>query len=117
MITPTSAPAQLDEARVTVGIGQFSTDAVALGATAMPDPDDEPGFPWLYQMSHPFFYNSTSVVDAQAGLSVRRTIDIRSMRKIKPRESIGWVTQYVDVTGAPPLQIVVGKMRVLVGLH
>ncbi len=42
VISPTSAPAALDNAIVAVGIGVVSTDAFAVGGGAMPDPADEP---------------------------------------------------------------------------
>ncbi len=53
-IGPSSAPAAGDAAVVTIGIGVVSTDAVTLGATAMPDPGDEFEFPWMYLGEHTF---------------------------------------------------------------
>ncbi len=114
-LSPTSAPAANDGALVTVGIGVFSGDAVALGATALPDPVEEAEYPWLYWASHPMFYATTSADPSSASGSLRHTYDIRSMRKVKPREDVAMAIQYVDISGAPPLTINVAGNRVLIG--
>ncbi len=113
IIRPTSAPVAGDQVNVTVGVGLFSTDAVTLGATAVPDPFDEAEFPWMYYASHNFLFASTDPDSASAGASVRRSIDIRSMRKVRPGHSLAWVIQYVDISGAPPMTFAIGKSRIL----
>ncbi len=115
-ISPTGSIVDGDRAIVSVGIGQFSTDAVALGATAMPDPEDEPEFPWLYYKSHSLVYRGASTVgnELSAG-SLRQSIDIRSMRKFKPRESFSVVLEYDDLAGTPAVTFQMGVMRVLFG--
>jgi len=50
----TAAPVALDSARITFAIGVVSSDAVALGLTAVPDPAAEPEYPWLFWASHLF---------------------------------------------------------------
>jgi len=104
-----------DFASIAVGIGVVSTDAATLGASAMPDPAGEPDFPWLYWASHSFSFLTTSDPEPSgAAGSVRKAFDVKSMRKIKPRESLVMVAQYTDVTGAPPLNWGHGITRVLV---
>ncbi len=110
---PTSAPSALDEALITVGIGVFSTDAFALGATAMPDPTDEPEYPWLYWASHRLWYPSTSVQTSVAVGTRVIEFDIRSMRKISDRQTLGVVVQYTDVVGAPAIHVGLAAFRVL----
>jgi len=117
IIGPDSAPTAQDACTVVVGIGVFSADAFTLGATAVPDPAEEADYPWLYWASHDFFYASTEVDPSHAGGSIRKAFDIKSMRKMKPRETLGGVFQYVDTAGAPPLQMEFSITRVLVGLH
>ncbi len=112
IIVPTSAPSAGDMARISIGIGKLSDDAVA--ASTLPEPDDEGNFPWLYFASHPFFFGTTSADPSSAGASVRVRFDIKSMRKLKARESLVTVLQYVDVAGAPPLTVHSGVTRVLV---
>ncbi len=102
---------------VVVAIGVFSTDAFDLGATAMPDPANEPEYPWLYWASHPMSFPSGGDNGTTAGASVRKMFDIRSMRRLKPRETFGFVVQYVDVAGAPDLSLGIGATRVLNGIH
>ncbi len=113
IIGPDAAPAAADSCRVGVGIGVVSTDAATLGATAMPDPSGEPDFPWLYWAEHAFFFVGTSLED-QAVAQLRHSFDVRSMRKVKPRESLVMVVEYVDVNGAPPMQVETAATRVLV---
>jgi len=113
---PDAAPTAGDACKIGVGIGVVSTDARTVGATAVPDPIGEPEYPWLYWAVHPFFYESATLVN-QLGVSVvRETLDIKSMRKIKPRESLVVVVEYLDENGAPPMIIMVGGLRVLVAL-
>jgi len=112
VITPTSAPTTNDEARVTVAIGVISADAVA--ANAAPDPGLEPDYPWLFWASHALRFASTATDPNSAGASVRAGFDIRSMRKMKPRETLIAVAEYEDFVGAPPLTLSWAAVRVLV---
>ncbi len=116
IITPTSATTALDSALVVIGIGIVSTDAFGAGAGSMPDPAAEPDYPWMYWASHQFFYLGTAAAGNDSE-SIRRFFDIRSMRKVTPRQSLVVVAQYVDNAGAPPLNLNFGQTRVLVGLH
>ena len=117
-ITPTAAPAAGDEAQVTIGIGVVSTDAFAAGAGSVPDPTSEAEYPWLYWASHPIGRAVDASVDpANETLLLRKSFDVKSMRKMKPRESLIFVAQYFNFTGDPPLTVLVGVTRVLLGLH
>ena len=117
VILPDAATADEDVAEIGVGIGVVSSDAAALGDTAMPDPVDEPDFPWLYWKCHLMVFNQTGVDPNTLAGQGRWSFDIRSMRKVKPRESLIMVVQYVDVVGAPPLQFGAARTRVLIGSH
>ena len=114
VLSPTSAPAVGDRAVVTIAIGVFSTDAIALGFSAMPDPNGEPSFSWLYYQTHALSFSSVDPESASAAASVRYNFDVKTMRKIKPREGLTVVGQYVDVNGAPPITYCMGSIRVLV---
>ncbi len=116
VITPTSAPTAGDSAIVTIGAGKVSSDAAALGATAMPDPAVEFGYPWLYWASHVFRFAGTSVDGGAAGASLRHRFDIRSMRKFKPNESLAIVVQYSNNAGDPPLTLNLPSWRLLLAL-
>jgi len=115
-IAPTTAPTALDRAILTMAIGVVSSDAFAVGASAVPDPASEPEYPWLFWASHALHFTGTSVDGGAAGISVRRSFDVRSMRKMKPRESLIWVSEYSDLAGAPPLTATAGITRVLLAL-
>jgi len=106
-----------DTAAITVGVGVFSTDAATLGGTALPDPEDEPEYPWLYWKSALF---EQTVAQQHSGGDPRIArvyeIDVKSMRKVKPRESLAMVFQYRDINGAPGVNIVMSRSRVLIAL-
>ncbi len=108
-----TAPTAQDACEIAVGIGVVSSDAFALGATAMPDPIGDSYYPWLYWAAHDFFFADSSVADGNVR-SLRRSFDIRSMRKLKPKETLGVVWQYIDTAGAPPMQLEMAVTRVLV---
>ena len=60
-IGPDAAPAAGDQCTIGVGIGVVSSDAFAVGSTAMPDPVGEPEYPWLYWAEHDFHFVDTSL--------------------------------------------------------
>ena len=112
--TGATAPTALDEVEIGVGIGIFSTDAVGVGATAMPDPTDDTAFPWLYWADHILFFPTNTQTNASFQSSVRRVFDVKSMRRAKADESIAMIVQYTDVVGAPSVHVSLGGTRVLV---
>ncbi len=102
-----------DECIVAFAIGIVSSDAFAAGSASVPDPNSEPDYPWLYWTSIPFHFATTTLDGSDIGASVRVAFDVKSMRRIKPRESLCAIAQYVDVAGTPPLALNVGATRVL----
>ena len=117
VIGPSAAPAATDRATVTIGLCKVSTDAFTLGATAMPDPAGEPEFPWLFWAEHDLTFISTAVTGLGAAEVVRRSFDIRTMRKFTVGESLAAVVQYVNISGDPPLRFSMAQTRVLTTLH
>ncbi len=109
-----TAPTALDNVTLGFGIGVVSTDAASAGAASVPDPFSEPEYPWLFWAAHNLFFPTTTQTNAGAGASVRRSFDIRSMRKIKPRESLIAIAEYVDIVGTPPVHLDWSITRVLV---
>ncbi len=114
IVGSTSAPAAGDNASIGVGIGVGSTDSVAAGA--LPEPDDEGEYPWLYYANHPLIYTGTAPETGQGTGALRHKFDIRSMRKIKPRESLYLVAQYSSSVGNPPVTFFGQDVRVLLAL-
>ncbi len=113
-IMPSAATVALDSVLITVGIGVFSTDTVTAGASAVEDPGARPDFPWLFWASHPLRFGGTSTDPNALASSVRHRFDIRSMRKMKPRQSLVMVGQYANVAGNPPITVSVAGTRVLI---
>jgi len=106
--------AAVDACAVNVAIGVVSSDAAAVGASAVPDPTGEPDYPWLYWASHPISFVVATADQNNPGAALRHSFDIHSMRKIKPRESLIMVAEYADLSGTPPMTIDAGQTRVLV---
>ena len=115
VIAPTGNLTAGDRCSVGIGIGVVSADAATLGATALPDPEGEPEYPWLYWASHDFYFpaGGTPLQPAGPSESVRVTFDVKSMRKVKPREVLAYVVDYTDGSGTPPLTLASGPIRVL----
>jgi len=103
-----------DAAAIAIGIGVVSTDAAALGATAVPDPAGSAVYPWLFWAE--FVLAAIVATPEQTGRQgyYERDFDVRSMRKLKPRESLIVVVEYVDIQGTPPVTVDVAQTRVLV---
>ncbi len=104
-----------DQCAWTLGIGVFSTDAVTLGGTAMPDPEDEAEFPWLFWASHTMTMQvAQQHSNGDPQMALRRTYDVKTMRKVKPRETVVQVFQFRDIQGAPTYDLVFGRARILI---
>ncbi len=104
-----------DEARLTFGFGRMSADAVALGASAMPDPSSEPDYPWLWWYSTTVnFEGSADAPGQEIAMTDRGEINSKAMRKIGPRQSLALIVQYTDINGSPPLSVDAG-CRFLIG--
>ncbi len=104
-----------DRASIGFGIGVFSTDAVTLGATALPDPLGEPEYPWVWWSEIDL---ECFVAAGQEAWGVGRQlleIDSKAMRKVKPGQSVLIVGQIGNLTGAPVTIIKFGQLRVLIG--
>ncbi len=111
LIVPAPTPSANDHASITVGIGIASADGVTAGSG--PDPADEPEYPWLYWANHNFNFPVAAANDGLGGGVVRQTVDVRSMRKMKPREALFITAQYQDGSGTPALDMTAGFFRVL----
>ena len=119
MIYRTGAVVKFDSMHFGMGIGVVSSDAATVGGTAVPDPIDDPDYPWLYWAQHTLTFRGTETEpEALDGSGfVRQAFDVKSMRKLKPKESLALVVQTVDGGGAPPLSVSWGATRVLVATH
>ncbi len=113
-----AAPTAQDACSLIVGIGVFSSDAFTVGSAAVPNPSSEFDYPWLYWAAHDFFFSEAVLASGGDPVrSIRKSFDIRSMRKMKPSETLGMVVDYVDTSGAPPMQVEVSQTRVLLALN
>ena len=107
-----------DDVGLTIGIGVVSSDAAAAGSASLPDPAGEPEYPWMYWASHKLYAMEATALQRNGVPGVGRwSFDIRSMRKMKPRESLVSVIQYADLGGLPPVHVGFSQTRVLLGIH
>ena len=111
-----TAPVANDACEVTVAFAVLSSDAIAAGQSAVPDPASEPEYPWLYWRGHALHFNTTSVDPNSPQAVVRHSFDVRTMRKIRAGEGIVVILQYVDDSGNPPISVNMAQTRFLVAL-
>ena len=98
---------------VTVGIGIVSTDAATLGATALPDPQDEPEYDWMWWRElNVKRIVQTAETDSDIAGTVRWVIDSKAMRKVKPGQSLIMIFQTGTTTA---IDIEMEQLRVLIG--
>ena len=109
-----TAPVAGDAARITLAIGVVTSDAATLGATAMPDPANEAAFSWLWWKDFSLKFNSTSVDPSNQASSVRFSFDVKSQRILRPNQSLVFISQYTDIAGTPPVQLMLDLTRILV---
>ena len=103
-----------DKAVIAVGVGIVTSDALAVGASAMPDPGGEPDFDWLWWYQAQMMYPVAAQVGG-AGEQARIRIESKAMRKVSPRQSVVLLAQYIDITGTPPVSVL-GSARFLIGI-
>ena len=104
-----------DEMTCTFGLGIFSSDAFALGATAMPEPSSDAVYPWLWWAQMHLHAEITGGTEAWGLTQQILQVDSKAMRRVKPSQTLGWVVQFADAAGAPATDVVFGQVRVLVG--
>ena len=114
VVTPTTAPDAQDQCAIGVGIIVVADDVIATGGGALPDPIDDLGLPWLYWAIHMFRFPSTSIEGAAGSTVLRKSFDIRSMRKVTNGQSLALIVQYADGTGLPPVTFSMSQTRVLI---
>jgi len=111
-----TATTALDEAIITFGLGIVSADAASAGGTSMPDPADEPEYPWMWWHTHHFFsafaVDGTGSDEFGVGM-IRIPVLTKAMRKVKPQQAVVLLAQYEDIAGTPALRVG-GHVRCLV---
>ncbi len=101
-----------DEVQITAGIAIVSADAFSVGASALPDPEEDPEFDWLWW--YPTFLAAPDASESSHSGASRIRVDSKAMRKVKPSQNLIGVVQYKDITGLPAVQVN-GMFRVLLG--
>ena len=105
-----------DRIDLTFGLGIFSTDAVAAGAASLPEPDSNAEYPWLWWGQMRLFATFAAAHgEAWGGLQQRLEVDTKAMRRVKPQQTLAWVVQSEQATGAPVTIVQFGSIRCLVG--
>ena len=98
-----------------MGLGIISSDAFAAGAGSVPDPSGEPEYPWLWWKDFRLESFIAAGEEAIGSTVVRQEIDTKSMRKVKPGQSLAWQVQFGGVAGAPVTNVQLMQTRVLIG--
>ena len=101
-----------DACIVTFGIGVVSSDAAAVGSSAMPDPAAEADYPWLWWHSVLLQFPTIGESLAQGVRTVQ--VESKGMRKLGPGQALALIAQYADLGGFPPVDVL-ASVRFLVG--
>ena len=110
-----SLAAATDRVRMTSGIAVVSTDAfVDVGATAMPDPDDDMAYPWLW-WDTVLINPETTTVGLDGITSIRRVVDSKAMRIMREDQILAWMVQFLDESGTVSAAVG-GNTRILVSV-
>ena len=97
----TAAAAAGQGYHVGLGIGIVSTDAfVDIGITALPDPLDDKGYPWMYHRIFDVHAVTATIADGSNNNVVRFEVDTKAMRKMKPAETLCMIAQVVEIGAA-----------------
>ncbi len=105
-----------DLAGVVFGLGIVSSDAHALGSTALPDPASEPEYPWLWWGVIQLEAYVAAGEESWGSTAQRLEVDTKGMRRIKPGQTLAWVAQTRGLSGAPVTRVIMGQTRVLIGI-
>jgi len=107
-----SAEVAEDRALVGYGMTLVSNQAVAVGATAIPDPLNNAEWPWLMYGTTSLKTPTTLTEDEQGFRWDRVKIDSKSMRKAPPDHVLVFVVSVISVAGTPDIELS-GFLRVL----
>ena len=100
---------------LTFGLGIFSTDAVTAGAGSMPDPQVEADYPWLWWGSIHLEGDAAASFQGLGTSVVWIHPDTKAMRRVRAGQSLTWVVEAGQASGAPTTILFVGQSRVLIG--
>ncbi len=112
--TSIDGPTISDQCRFIIGLGIVSTDAFAVGSTAMSDPNGDADYPWLWWYQSQLQSQVNVANDAALSAAERITVDSKAMRKVKPWQSLVWVVAYEQTNASPVADIMIGITRVLI---
>jgi len=104
-----------DDINITLGLGIVSTDAAAIGASAMPNPVEQIDYPWVWWGNYTLRSQLAAGVNALGSSVVRFAADSKAMRRVKPSQSLVWVIQSSGASGGPATVVDIGVTRVLIG--
>jgi len=102
-----------DDDTVGLGIGIFSTDAVAVGGVSLPEPLGDANTDWLWHQYVPLLAGQAALLGQDIGSIVRVEIDSKAMRRMKANQSL--VLMAIRSPGNYAACVLNGGLRVLLG--
>ena len=82
---------------LTYGIGIVSADAFAVGASAVPNPQDDPEWPWMFHGFTAMISPSATLSDIGSAAVVRVPVDVKAMRILNPNETVFMAIDALEV--------------------
>ena len=101
-----------DVIQVAVGLGIYSSDAFAVGSTALPGPITDADYDWIWHnvmTMGPAFSATETGVDILSNKWVE--VDSKAMRKLKPNQTVGWMLEALVLSGGGTVDIAVAARQ------
>ena len=104
-----------DTIRLVVGIGVVSQDAFAAGAGSLPEPNEDPQYPWMWWGEMALESFAAAPISAFGVSAQHLVIDSKAMRRVRATQTLVTVIQSRLASGAPVTNVKMGSLRVLIG--
>ena len=109
------SPVLNDGGIMAFGLIKVTEEQVAVGATAMPNPNDDLDADWMWHGFIPLQAVTEVTAGGMAQEAVGRlTIDSKAMRKVKQTEAIVLISDWDTLSGTPAVDVAAG-VRLLFG--
>jgi len=86
--------------RFTYGIGIVSSDAFSVGVTAIPNPQDDMDWPWMYHGFTSMLSPTGTLSDIGSAAVVRIPVDVKAMRILNLNEVVFMAVDAAEVGSA-----------------
>jgi len=80
------------QATMAIGCGLVRQEAIDVGVTALPSPEDDPDFEWLYYAVHGMRNEPVSALQTDIS-TLRKSLDVRGQRILRVGMNVVWLAE------------------------